>query len=924
MYKYNENLLQSLLIKNFKSIGETSKVDFRNLTLLCGNNSSGKSTIINSLILLAQQSHSKNKLEEIKFSLNGVVQQLGSIQSVKNKNAKSELSLGILGKNQNGKIFFQVSLDELNDGQNICYAKYIADYLEDYDGNPGDPVNYMTQAFELSYFENELENTNLLEKDIPEELKNVLEKYINFQNSNSNNFISSLNFNAKEYEFAFPKSLLGSEDIKNTFLSRLSELDKEDLEKRSNIYSESFNGVLFRDGFPSNQLKRPTKFMARVMEDLKTSFLEYDWESLSYEINEFLLSGVSEETHYDYEQYTSNKNESKNLNLESLREIISKLVNKKEIISNNFVSLFKFGLSVQMINDLNKLQNKFSNEKFNLSNLLGIISLSLYGIDISKDKLEKRRTSKRNYSIDELLTVLFTYNILNIDEFQQFGPIQEGMYEFIISSLINNSEGELKLQFIEIQDKIKQSYVEIENLKTGEDLSAFEVLAYDEARIVERDRYLEAGMDYDPDDAPDQELVDEILNQLVDEEIYHKENIISSLYDDFSQLLPIGISEVISKIERINNFEIFFYNNSEYQNVEIKQLELIIEELNNFFDEKYFIKSVVDSENPRIKKSYLESKFSIQNIDTNLLIYDNSDTLHQSYKDTQYILNHIKYLGPLRDRSTSADSDKLYPEITPLGINGENFIKHYEFFKYKKIDTVLPYIELQDSSAGDNHKDVEETISENTIFKQVDSFNVSEAFNWWIKYFELGQYFKVVENTDKPSQLDSYIKPIDLDDVVSPASVGVGFSQIAPIILMCLTAEKNDILIFEQPELHLHPGLQQKLGDFFLQMSKLGIQIIIETHSDHILNRVRLRSFEEIESFSDSVNIVFVEKENNESRFNQFKISHDGDFDFETYPKGFFDQTSKDTFKLLKAKALKQQQKKQKEENELTEDEAPF
>ena len=104
-------------------------------------------------------------------------------------------------------------------------------------------------------------------------------------------------------------------------------------------------------------------------------------------------------------------------------------------------------------------------------------------------------------------------------------------------------------------------------------------------------------------------------------------------------------------------------------------------------------------------------------------------------------------------------------------------------------------------------------------------------------------------------------------------------------------------------------------------MSKLGMQIIIETHSDHILNRVRLRSFEDIESFSDSVNIIFVEKENNESRFNQFKITDEGDFDFETYPKGFFDQTSKDTFKLLKAKALKRQQK---QENDLTEDEAPF
>jgi len=102
-------------------------------------------------------------------------------------------------------------------------------------------------------------------------------------------------------------------------------------------------------------------------------------------------------------------------------------------------------------------------------------------------------------------------------------------------------------------------------------------------------------------------------------------------------------------------------------------------------------------------------------------------------------------------------------------------------------------------------------------------------------------------------------------------------------------------------------------------MSKTGIQIIIETHSDHILNRIRLRTLEDLDSFDGKVNIVFVEKENKQSIFNQFKISEDGDFGFDKYPKGFFDQTSKDTFKLLKAKALKQ-----KEENDPTEDEAPF
>ena len=920
MEKNSENLLQSLLIKNFKSVGEVSKIDFKNLTLLCGNNSSGKSTIINSLILLSQQSYSKNKLEEVKFSLNGVVQQHGSIQSVKNKNAKTELSLGILGKNQNGKIYFQISLDDnLANGQNILYTKYIADYLEDYDGNPDDPLNYMTAAFELSYFENESEDKELLEKDLPDDLKNALGRYITLQTTSANNYLPSLNFNAKEYEFALPESLLDSKVIKNTFLTKLGELEKD-----WNIISESFNGVVFKDGFPSNQLKRPTKLLSSIMEDLKTSFLEYDWDNFSSELSDFILDDDYEDM-FDFEKYLHEEFSTKKLNQKELNTIVSGFINNKESISKFYLSLFNFGMPLQMINELDKLSDELNIESKNLSKLLSMISISLYGIDISRDKIERRRTSKRSSAIDEILTILYLYNILNLEEFQQFGPIQEGMYEFIIASLINNSDDNLYNNFLEIQQKIVNSYDTIASLEEGEinDPTIMEQIIQ-EAISREKDRYSDAGLEFDPQtDEPDQELLDSVLFEVANEEIFQIERDISGLYEDFFKLLPIKISDIRAKIEQNENIKIFFYNNSEYQAVDINQLEIIVDELNSLFNNTYFIKSVSDSEKPREIKYYIDSKFSIQNIDTNLLVFDYLDGLNQVYKETQYILNHIKYLGPLRDRSTSSDSDKLYPEITPLGIDGENFIKHYEFFKNKKINTVLPYIELSSSSAGDTPRTIEEVAYENTDFRNIDTFSVKDAFNWWIKYFELGEYFEVVENTDKPSQLDSYIKPIDLDNVVSPANVGVGFSQIAPIILMCLTAEKNDILIFEQPELHLHPGLQQKLGDFFLQMSKLGIQIIIETHSDHILNRVRLRSLEEIESFSGNVNIVFVEKEDNQSKFNQFKITDDGDFDFETYPKGFFDQTSKDTFKLLKAKAIKQQ-KKATENDDGDSEEAPF
>ncbi|WP_180828388.1 AAA family ATPase, partial [Vibrio parahaemolyticus] len=64
---------------------------------------------------------------------------------------------------------------------------------------------------------------------------------------------------------------------------------------------------------------------------------------------------------------------------------------------------------------------------------------------------------------------------------------------------------------------------------------------------------------------------------------------------------------------------------------------------------------------------------------------------------------------------------------------------------------------------------------------------------------------------------------------------------VIPIVMQCLLSNKNDILIFEQPELHLHPKIQAKLCDLFIAMSLNGRQIIIETHSEYIINRLRYR-----------------------------------------------------------------------------------
>ncbi len=81
-------------------------------------------------------------------------------------------------------------------------------------------------------------------------------------------------------------------------------------------------------------------------------------------------------------------------------------------------------------------------------------------------------------------------------------------------------------------------------------------------------------------------------------------------------------------------------------------------------------------------------------------------------------------------------------------------------------------------------------------------------------------------------------------DVVSrehrPSNVGFGLSYSLPIIVACLSAEPGSLLLLENPEAHLHPRGQSALGLLLSLCAKDGVQIIVETHSDHVLNGIRL------------------------------------------------------------------------------------
>lgn len=138
----------------------------------------------------------------------------------------------------------------------------------------------------------------------------------------------------------------------------------------------------------------------------------------------------------------------------------------------------------------------------------------------------------------------------------------------------------------------------------------------------------------------------------------------------------------------------------------------------------------------------------------------------------------------------------------------------------------------------------------------------------------------------------------------SPTNVGFGISYVLPIVLNGLLAEKNSLFIVENPEAHLHPFGQSRIGQFLAKISASGVQVVIETHSEHVINGIRIASIEGIIS-NEEVLINFFSKEegNKQPKIEKIEINQMGDLT--KFPFGFFDQSIHDTTTIIKARRAK-------------------
>ena len=140
-----------------------------------------------------------------------------------------------------------------------------------------------------------------------------------------------------------------------------------------------------------------------------------------------------------------------------------------------------------------------------------------------------------------------------------------------------------------------------------------------------------------------------------------------------------------------------------------------------------------------------------------------------------------------------------------------------------------------------------------------------------------------------------------------PENVGFGISIALPLIVMLLSAKPGEVLLIENPEAHLHPGGQSKLGKLLAKAVSAGIQLFVETHSDHIINGVRVAIKEQLIA-SEAVNVIFFDRKQSSDgvaegvlpeQYSDWKELHiDSHGEFDEYPADFMDEWNRQVVKL--------------------------
>lgn len=262
-------------------------------------------------------------------------------------------------------------------------------------------------------------------------------------------------------------------------------------------------------------------------------------------------------------------------------------------------------------------------------------------------------------------------------------------------------------------------------------------------------------------------------------------------------------------------------------------------------------------------------------------------TLHASVENNQglatWLNNDIRYLSADRLPPHTHHKFSKYEIIARnVGRNGENAAAMF----FDMGDDEVPEALCHDSS-GDA-----------TLKGQV---------NAWLKEVSFGVSLSAEPIGDQVYLQVNY-GGAKLGKGFRPENVGFGISYVLPVLVMILTAKRGECLLIENPGAHLHPQGQSQLGRLIAKAAAYGIQVVIETHSDHVINGIRVGCKKRADThpkecvsdgeatYYDGVIINFFERVADVSdelaaqysKVMPIRIESNGELEY--YPEGFLDE----------------------------------
>lgn len=260
--------------------------------------------------------------------------------------------------------------------------------------------------------------------------------------------------------------------------------------------------------------------------------------------------------------------------------------------------------------------------------------------------------------------------------------------------------------------------------------------------------------------------------------------------------------------------------------------------------------------------------------DEALRFYQNSEYLNDIVLSFEQQFRELYYLGPLREYPQRS---YVWAGETPadVGLKGQNAVHALIAGKEKRVY----------SGKGSKAR-LEKRIAD------------------WLVTLGLAASFATHAIGGSASQYEVRLKRHRGGHEVLITDMGIGVSQILPVLVLCYYVPEGSTIILEQPELHLHPSVQSGLADVFIDVvQKRGIQLIIESHSEHFIRRLQRRTADGSLK-KEQTALYFCDIHEGVSRIQALEMDLFGTVS--NWPQGFFGDMAGDMVATLDARLERQ------------------